>query len=259
MEMDFNSIYKGQYNKLFSVAYRLTGRKEDAEDVLQEAFLNAYKSYGEFRGNGMVSTWLYKIVINCSYKYIKKQKKLPVVDISAGLNISQNEFFEMIKFYEPVEDEVLVNDMRESCLQLFLKCIPKKQRIAFTLKVLLDLPVNEVASIMEISEGAVKTNVYRARQSMKENMEDKCSYINPENTCCCKNWVAYAIKNNKMDKIPKIKPQKVIDYKKIFDSEMDFLSRVVMLYDNCPEHRSYDEFIKSIKYMISNKSLKLFS
>jgi len=259
MDMDFNSIYEEQYGKLFSVAYRLTGRKEDAEDVLQEAFLNAYKSYEEFRGKSMVSTWLYKIVVNCSYKYIKKQKKLPVVDISAGLNMSQNEFFDMIKSYEPVEDEVLVNDMRDSCLQLFLKCIPKKQRIAFILKVLLDLPVKEVATIMDTSEAAVKTNVYRARLSMKENMEDKCSYINPENPCYCKNWVAYAIKNNKMDQIPSVKPQKATNYKEIYDSEIDFLSKVVMLYNDYPQHQPYEEFIKNIKDMISNKSLKLFS
>ena len=94
---------------MFSVAYRLTGRKEDAEDVIQEAFLNVYKAYQEFQGKSMISTWLYKIVVNCSYRYIKKQKKLPVVDISSGFNMSQNQFFEMIKSCEPVEDEVLTN------------------------------------------------------------------------------------------------------------------------------------------------------
>lgn len=259
MDMDFNKLYEKNYSKLFSVAYRLTGRKEDAEDVLQEAFFNAYKSYGEFQGKSMVSTWLYKIVVNCSYKYMKKQKKLPVVDISAGLNMSQNEFFEMIKSYEPVEDEVLVNDMRQSCLHLFLKCIPKKQRIAFVLKVLLDLPVKEVALIMDVSEGTVKTNVYRARLSMKENMEDKCSYIKPDNPCSCKNWVAYAKKTNKMDQIPRVKPQNAVNYQEIYEKEIDFLTKVVMLYNSYPENKPYNEFINNIKGMICGNSLKLLS
>jgi len=259
MELDFNCVYEEQYDKLFSVAYRLTGRKEDAEDVIQEAFMNAYKSSQDFRGDSQISTWLYKIVVNCSYNYIKKQTKLPVVDISAKLNISQNEFFEMIKAYEPVEDVVLTNDMRETCLQMFLKCIPKKQKIAFVLKVLLDLSTNEVASIMDISISAVKTNVYRARLSMKDNMEDKCSYINPANPCNCKNWVAYAIKNNRMDKIHNVKLQKTINYEEIYNSEMDFLSKVVMLYNNYPERQTYEEFIHHIKDMISSNSLKLLS
>jgi RNA polymerase sigma-70 factor (ECF subfamily) len=259
MELDFNNVYEEQYDKLFSVAYRLTGTKEDAEDVIQEAFVNAYKSYQGFRGESQISTWLYKIVVNCSYNYIKKQTKLPVVDISSKLNISQNEFFEMIKSYESVEDVALTNDMRETCLQLFLKCIPKKQKIAFVLKVLLDLSINEVASIMDISISAVKTNVYRARLSMKENMEDKCSYINPVNPCNCKNWVAYAIKNNRMDKLHSVKLQKTVNYEEIYNSEMNFLSKVVMLYNNYPERQTYDEFIQRIKDMISSNSLKLLS
>ena len=259
MDMNFNNLYEEHYDKLFSAAYRLTGRKEDAEDVIQEAFLNAYKACHEFRGNSLISTWLYKIVVNCSYRYIKKQTKLPVVDISAQLNISQNEFFEMIKSKESIEDVVLTNDMRESCLQLFLKCIPKKQKIAFVLKVLLQLSTEEVASIMDISAGAVKTNVYRARLSMKDNMEDKCSYINPDNPCYCKNWVAYAIKNNKMEQIPRVKLLKPTNYEEIYNSEMDFLSKVVMLYNNYPERQSYEEFVDKMKGMITSHSLELFS
>lgn len=259
MDTDFNNVYEEHYNKLFAVAYRLTGRKEDAEDVLQEAFLNAYRAFHEFRGKSSVSTWLYKIVVNCSYRYIKKQKRLPVVDISSQLNISQKEFFESIKTGESVEETALVDDMREACLQLFLKCIPKKQRIAFVLKVLLKLSTEEVAEIMGISEGTVKTNVYRARLSMKENMEDKCSYINPDNPCQCKNWVAYAIRNNKMGMIQKVEMQKITDYEKIFNSEFDFLSKLVLMYSNYPERRSYEEFINRMKGLVSGRSLELFS
>lgn len=259
MDMDLNDLYEKHYDKLFSVAYRLTGRKEDAEDVIQEAFLNAYKAFHEFHGNSALSTWLYRIVVNCSYRYIKKQKRLPVVDISAQMNISQSEFFEMIKSEESVEDVVLTNDMRETCLQMFLKCIPKKQKIAFVLKVLLKLSTEEVAAIMDISEGAVKNNVYRARLSMKDNMEDKCSYINPNNPCYCKNWVAYALKNNKMSQIPSMKLEKQVDYEEIYNAEIDFLAKVVMMYDNYPQRQSYEEFIKRMKDVISSQSLKLLS
>jgi RNA polymerase sigma factor (sigma-70 family) len=259
MEIDFSNIYEENYDKLFSVAYRLTGRIEDAEDVLQETFFNAYKAYSKFQNRSSLSTWLYKIAVNCSYRYIKKMKKLPVYDISSKLHISPNEFFEMIKSYESVEDIVLENNMRQECLHLFLKCIPKRQRIAFVLKVLIGLSTEEVASIMDTTIGAVKTNVYRARLSMKENMEDKCSYLNPTNPCQCKNWVAYAIKNNIMDLMPKVKPKQNINYQEIYDLEIDFLSKVAMLYNDYPEKHSYTEFINNVKEMISNKSLKLLS
>lgn len=259
MEIDFNGIYEENYDKLFSVAYRLTGRREDAEDVIQETFINAYKAYDQFKNKSSLSTWLYKIAVNCSYRYIKKQRKLPVYDISAKLEITPNEFFERIKAYESVEDVVLTNNMRQECLHLFLKCIPKKQRIAFVLKVLLGLSIAEVAEIMETTQGAVKTNVYRARLSMKENMEDKCSYLDPNNPCQCKNWVAYAIKNNTMDLIPKVVSAENTDYQRIYDTEIDFLSKVVMLYNDYPERQSYGEFTRNIKNIISDKNLKILS
>ena len=259
MELDFDIIYEEQYDKLYKLAYRLTANKEEAEDVLQEAFLSAYSAYPKFQNKSQVSTWLYRIVVNCAYKNIKKLKRLPVYDIAPEYNLTTDEFFEKLKSYAPVEDQVMVNCMREQCLQLFLKCMPSKQRVAFVLKVLLDLPGEDVAQIMGISVGAVKTNVYRARLRMKENMEDKCSYINPDSPCHCKNWVAYAIANNKMDMIPNFPLNKEIDYDLIFAKEMDFLSKVKFLYDKYPEKMAYRSFIENIKNLISQKSLEILS
>jgi RNA polymerase sigma factor (sigma-70 family) len=259
VENNFDEVYKEHYDKLFKLAYRLMGNREDAEDILQEAFLNAYGAYAKFQNISQVSTWLYRIVMNCAYKNMKKLKRLPVYDIAPRYNMNSDEFFEKLKSYESVENEVMVNCMREQCLQLFLKCMPSKQRTAFVLKVLLDLPCEEVSQIMDISVGAVKTNVYRARLRMKENMEDKCSYINPNSPCNCKNWVAYAVKNNKMDMIPSLELVEKLDYDLIFKKEMDFLSRLKFLYDKYPEKVSYESFTEKIKNIISEKSLKFLS
>jgi len=259
VELNFDKVYENHYNKLYKLAYRLMGNKEDAEDILQEAFLNAYSSYPKFQNKSQISTWLYRIVINCAYKNMKKLKRLPVYDIATRYNMTKDKFFEKLKSYESVENDVMTNCMREQCLQLFLKCMPSKQRTAFVLKVLLDLPCEDVSQIMEISVGAVKTNVYRARLRMKENMEDKCSYINPDSPCKCKNWVAYAIENNKMDMIPSLQLDKELDYDMIFKKEMNFLSRVVFLYDKYPEKVPYEGFIEKIKNIISEKSLKILS
>ncbi|MDD4494943.1 MAG: RNA polymerase sigma factor [Eubacteriales bacterium] len=259
MVTDFDKIYEEQYDKMYKLAYRLMANKEEAEDVLQEAFLHAYSAYPKFQNKSQISTWLYKIVVNCSYKNMKRLKRLPVYDIASRYDISKDEFFEKLKYYEPVENEVMVNSMREQCLQLFLKCIPSKQRTAFTLKVLLNLSCEDVAEIMDISVGAVKTSVYRARLRMKENMEDKCSYINPNSPCNCKNWVAYAIQNNRMDLISNFPLDKKIDYNKIFEKEMNFLSKIVFLYSKYPERIPFRIFAENIKSLISKKSLEVLS
>lgn len=257
MKLEFDKVYEDHYDRLYKLAYRLTGNKEEAEDILQDAFLNAYGAFPEFQNKSAVSTWLYRIVINCAHKNMKKLKRLPVYDIAERYNMSKDEFFEKLKSYEPVEDEVMVNCMREQCLQLFLKCLPRRQRIAFTLKVLLGLSCEDVSEIMGIPVGAVKTNVYRARLRMKENMEDKCSYINPDSPCKCANWVAYAVENDKMGMIPAVKPVKELDYDLIFKKEMGFLSKLAFLYEQYPEKMSSAIFIQKIKTMISENSLKV--
>jgi RNA polymerase sigma-70 factor (ECF subfamily) len=255
----FSKLYEEHYDKLYRLAFRLTGNKDDAEDVIQEVFLNAYKNFHQFSGKSLLTTWLYKIVLNCSYKYIKNKRKLPLVDVLSEFKISENTFFESIRCNTSVEDLALVNDLRETCLQMFINCMPKKQRIAFVLKVLMDLSIEEVAIIMNISSSDVKINVFRARQHMKENMEGRCSLINSKNPCQCKNWVQYAIDNKKEHLIVNINPVSKIDYDEILTSELDAISKIFILYSNTPKHTAYDEFIDKIRRVISSSSFKLLS
>jgi hypothetical protein len=83
--------------------------------------------------------------------------------------------------------------------------------------------------------------------------------INPNSPCQCKNWVAYAIENNKMEMIPSIKTDKELDYYKLFKEEMSFLEKILFLYDKYPERITYQGFIAKMKDIISEKSLKILS
>lgn len=89
------------------------------------------------------------------------------------------------------KDHLLAAEMREKCLRGFMR--PARQRIAFTLRVILDLPVKVTAAVMDTSENNVKALTHRARNFMKELMENLCSFINPANPCQCKIWVAFAL------------------------------------------------------------------
>ncbi|EGW40470.1 sigma-70 family RNA polymerase sigma factor [Desulfosporosinus sp. OT] len=261
LNREFETFYKEYYEKLLRAAFRLTGNKEDAQDVIQEAYLNAFKAFAQFDHNSSFGTWIYRIMLNCSYRYMKKRDKLPIQIFTAESGISETEFWNSIKSNESVEDSAMVEDIRETCIQLFLDCIPQKQRIAFTLRILMQLPINEVAEIMSLSQSAVKINVYRAKQHLKNNMEGECSFINPKSPCQCANWVKYLIDTGKIDNIPRnnsVKKWSPADLT-LISSEMDFLSKIIRLYDNQPEHTSCDEFIVRIKEIISQKTLKILT
>lgn len=261
LNLKFEIFYKDYYEKLFRAAFRLTGNKEDAQDVIQEAYMNAFKSFSTFDNKSSFGTWIYRILLNCTYRYIKKRDKLPVKIITAESGISETEFWESIRSNESVEDNAMVEDIRETCIQLFLDCIPKKQRIAFTLKTLMQLSIDEVAEIMDISKSAVKINVYRAKQHLKDNIEGECSLINPRRPCQCGNWVKYLISTGKIHNIPTNNPvnkRSYADMTLIF-SEISFLQKIILLYDNQPEHMSYEEFMRIIKSIISKQTLKILT
>lgn len=260
-QLNFETLYREYYEKLYKVAFRLTGNKQDAEDVLQETYLNAYKAFAKFNGESSLSTWLYRITVNCSYRYLKSRRKLPIVEITTDLGVSEDSFLEQIKSCELVEDEVMTADIREMCLQMFLNCMPKKQRIAFTLKILMQLPITETASIMNLSENAVKINIYRAKQLMRDNMEGRCSLIIPGNPCQCKIWTKYTPDKLKEQVITRFKPpsQTNTNYTTTVLSEMDFLNNLIGLYSNLPEHSSSEDFIKKIRKLISEGTLKILA
>ncbi|MCB8815215.1 RNA polymerase sigma factor [Desulfosporosinus shakirovi] len=261
LESQFEAFYHEYYEKLFRTAFRLTGNREDAQDVIQEAYINAYRSFSKFNYTSSFGTWIYKIMLNCTYRYMTKRDKVPIHVITAERCISETEFWESMKSKESVEEHAMVEDIRETCLQLFLNCIPKKQRIAFTLKILMELSIEEVAGIMDISESAVKINVYRAKQHLKDNMEEKCSFIDPKNPCQCGNWVKYLIDTGKADLISPHNPvrRRSTAEMSLIWTEMDFLRKTIQLYDHPPGHTSYLEFREKIREIIANQTLKILT
>ena len=69
------NIYRKNYQKLYTLAFRMTGNREDSEDILQTSFLNAYRAFPKFRNNSSVYTWLYRIVMNTAQKNITKKRE----------------------------------------------------------------------------------------------------------------------------------------------------------------------------------------
>lgn len=259
MALEFEACYRDYYDRLYRVAYRIAGNREDAEDALQDAYLNAYRALPSFRGQSTPSTWLYRITVNSALKHIKQRRGFPVSEMARMAGISEAAFFERLADHETVEDTVLTENLRETCLQMFLECMPRKQRIAFVLNVLLQLPGSQVAEIMGITRGAVKTNVYRARQHMVDNMEGRCSLIKAGNPCSCGLWAAYALETGKdryfTEGAPVRNPQ--LDYKTLVFSEMSFLGKMMALYDAAPEGCSSQVFIEKMRQLISKGDLLL--
>ena len=259
MMASFDSIYEEHYGRLFTLAFRMTGNKEDAEDVLQNAFINAYKAFADFKHKSSFYTWLYRIVVNEAKRYLTYIQKMPVDSYADEQNISPQRIFERINGFGEVEDEVMTRSARETCLQLFMNCMAPKYRVVFTLRLILQFSVRDTADILELSENSVKVNLHRARILIKELMEGRCSLINPNNPCKCGSWVKYAIDCNRQVIIKDIT---VIQYNENrvaeeFKKEAEELLTICQLYNTQIVPNSYELFKAKVKELIKERRLKL--
>lgn len=238
-------VFKEQYNKLFGMSYRMTENPQDAEDVLQNVFVNAYTNIKKFRGDSKLSTWLYRITVNESYDHLKKWNKLPVVEISEELGLTETEFFNSIQYTQNEDDNLIIEEMREKCLRGFLRCIPKKMRVCFLLKTCLELKNSEIAEILEISEANVKVLLHRGREKLKDMFEYRCNLLDSTKPCKCYLWIKFMQDRG----LPL--PKENINYRnkeleEAHFKNMNMMKQIDFLYQVKHEY-TYEEFIDHLQ------------
>lgn len=242
---ELEEIFNVNYKKLYACAYRMIGNHHDTEDVLQNSFLKAYQNIGKFRGESKLYTWVYRIVINESYKFFKYIRKLPVTSITEGLGISEREFFNSISYTPDYDDNLFIEEMREKCLQGFLMCLPKNQRVCFLLKTCMHLKNQDIAEVMDISPENVKITLHRGRKKLQELFEMRCSLIDPDKPCKCYLWVKFMRDHNLP--MPVVHYQtKAEELKKVHFQNLSLLRKIDYLY-TVEARLTKDQFIKQIK------------
>ena len=147
----------------YQVAYRMMGNSNDAEDVVQEAFVKLWKNLSKYRWEVKLTTWLYKIVTNQCLDHLKsaasKQKSLNK-DIEFSLHVSDGSDPE-----KQFSDQELV----EVITTLARRLTPKQQAV-FVLRDLEGLSVEEVCEILDMPSGKLKSNLYYARMKIREDL-----------------------------------------------------------------------------------------
>ncbi len=188
----FDQLYQDNQAKVYRLALGLTGNAQDAEDVTQEAFLRAFRSYHTFREESSFFTWIYRITLNVANDHMKQRTKLPIYTLTEDLGYSIEEIIDPNPSNDP-ETELLSYQARVTCMHALTECLPPDQRKVFCLAVNLNLPHKLIAEIMDCSIPSVKTTLHRARKRWFGYMEDKCQLINKSNPCNCKQFVRFGL------------------------------------------------------------------
>ncbi|HZQ27980.1 MAG TPA: sigma-70 family RNA polymerase sigma factor [Acidimicrobiales bacterium] len=159
----FDELVRATYAEAYTLAYRLTGNEEDARDVVQDAYLRAYKGLKRFRGDASFSTWLYRITANCASTHLARRSRDRHEDLADDDTLVDQ---------RPEIDPELRADIsaERSRLTEALQSLPPDMRAVVVLRDVYDLPHEAIAAELGITEGAAKVRLHRARRRLRERL-----------------------------------------------------------------------------------------
>jgi RNA polymerase sigma-70 factor (ECF subfamily) len=165
----FNQLVKRWERPIYALAYRTLGREEEARDVVQDAFLRAYRGLAGFKGEAKFSSWLYRITLNLCRDLQRKERRAPLVQVAADddpTDLADRQPAPM----ESVEDLVDRRQMSEA-VQLAMAELPEEQRMAIMLKEYHGLTFQEIADQLGCPLSTVKTRLYQGLSVLRRRLE----------------------------------------------------------------------------------------
>ena len=153
----FSTLVERHERRVYNLALRMTGREEDARDATQEAFLTALRKLSSFRGEAAFTTWMHRVTVNACYDLLRKRQRQPLLD-RADEDLPGPE-------PPPAPDHAdtasLSVDVRRALLE-----VPEDFRVVMILHDVQDLPQDQVAAILGVPVGTVKSRLHRGRVAL---------------------------------------------------------------------------------------------
>jgi len=167
---EFSRLVEAYSSKIYRLAIKMLNRQEDAEDVLQETFVKAYRGLKSFDGRSKLSTWLFRIATNEALMVIRR-KHPEVVSIDEPIETEEGEQepVQIIDWCCLPENELLSEETKE-ILDAAVQKLPERLKVVFLLRDIDDLSTHETAEVLGLSETAVKTRLSRARLRLREEL-----------------------------------------------------------------------------------------
>jgi len=161
----FGTLVERHQDRLFNTLLRVLGNAEDASEVLQDAFVQAYTKLDTFRGSSQFYTWMYRVALNlaCSHRRRGKRRSDEVSIDAMKTNIGQ----------EPIDDAVSPDDQllqveQAELVQAALLKLSNEHRQILVLREMEDCSYDTIAEILQMPVGTVRSRLFRARLQMKE-------------------------------------------------------------------------------------------
>lgn len=167
---EFSRLVEAYSANIYRMALRMLNQPQDAEDVLQETFLKAYRSLKGFDGRSRLSTWLFRIATNEALMILRRRHPETLsIDEPVETAEGEQEPVEIVDWCCLPEEELTSKEVRSTLDQAVDK-LPDTLKVVFLLRDVEDLSTQETADVLSLSETAVKTRLSRARLRLREEL-----------------------------------------------------------------------------------------
>ena len=171
----FDTLVTRYTGDIYGLLFRITEDAEEAGDLTQETFLSVFKAIKKFRGDADLKTWLFRIAINQSrnrFRWWKRRRREKTVSLDAPIGESETPFHETMAGNFANPEEKILRREREKFLSEALRDLPENFREAVVLCDIKGLSYEEIASVLEINIGTVKSRIARGREELRKKLKD---------------------------------------------------------------------------------------
>lgn len=155
---------------IYRLGLKMLGNPQDAEDVLQNTFLNALTHLADFEGRSSLSTWLYRIASNEALMLLRRKKNTVNLDDFQPEDAEETPLPEVFVDWSALPEDELLNGESKGALDAAVASLPESLRMVFLLRDIEGLSIKETADILNLTETNVKTRLLRARMSLREQL-----------------------------------------------------------------------------------------
>ena len=169
----FRVLVEGHSHNVFRLAYRMTGNRQDAEEVVQEAFLRAYQKLGQFAARANFGTWVYRIAANHAIDRMRHRKKEEARKIEPTVHEegTENDPVTLVHDAAPTPERLAHSVELRKQMEIALAALSHSERTAFVMRHWEGCAIEEIAEVLKSSSGAAKNTVFRAVQKLRLTLQ----------------------------------------------------------------------------------------